>query len=120
MQPLVEPLRVGVVWVEKRSLRPAAHAHAQQQNTQARPNAHISTHARTRARAQVAVKAVQAAAASSAPPPPLAEAARRVLEMVVPLSAVPAVKAGLLELRAAGVLSHLTHRLAPRWAQHFI
>jgi hypothetical protein len=41
---------------------------------------------------------------------------RRVLEMVVPLTAKPAVKAGLLELRAAGVLSHLVHRLAPRCA----
>ncbi|KAF5835377.1 hypothetical protein DUNSADRAFT_7504 [Dunaliella salina] len=62
----------------------------------------------------VAAKAVQAASAGAAAPPPLAEVVRRVLEMVVPLTAKPAVKAGLLELRAAGVLSHLVHRLAPR------
>ena len=58
--------------------------------------------------------AVQVAAKALPGGPPIAEPVRRVLELVVPLSAKPAVKAGLLELRTAGVLAHIVHRLIGR------
>lgn len=46
--------------------------------------------------------------------PPIAEGVRRMLELLVPLSAKPAVKAGLLEMRAAGVLARIVHQLVGR------
>ena len=39
---------------------------------------------------------------------------RRVLELLVPLSAKPAMKAGLLELKAVSALSKVMHRIVQR------
>ncbi|GFH15571.1 uncharacterized protein HaLaN_11819, partial [Haematococcus lacustris] len=45
------------------------------------------------------------------------EAVRRVLELLVPLAHKPAVKSGLLELRAAGVAARVLHMLFARLAE---
>lgn len=58
---------------------------------------------------------MQAAAKAAPGSPPISDSVRRVLEMVVPLSAKPAVKAGLLELRLAGVLARIVHNLITRY-----
>ena len=42
---------------------------------------------------------------------------RRVLELLVPLSAKPAMKAGLLELRAVSALAKVMHRIVQRWVR---
>ncbi len=54
------------------------------------------------------------AAAKPVPGRPASEPVRRILELLVPLSQRPALKAGMLELRAAGVTARVLHMLLQR------